>query len=54
MRKFSEVLSEYLEEYDHQNSDYYDSGYIGNRMLGVKRLQELANEMDKMIHGVEE
>lgn len=27
MRKFSEVLEEYLEERDRQNSDYYDDRY---------------------------
>lgn len=54
MRKFSEVLEEYLQERDRQNSDYYDDRYLGARIQGREYMDELAQEMDRMIHGVEE
>lgn len=50
-RKFSEVLEEYLEERDRQNSDYYDNRYIGDRWDARANLEDLAKEM---VGGVEE
>lgn len=52
-RKFSEVLEEYLEERERQNSDYYDSRYIGSKLIGRHLMEDLAKEMDEMIQGVE-
>lgn len=54
MRKFSQVLEEYLEERDRQNSDYYDNRFIGAHLQGRLRMEDLAKELDKMVHGVEE
>ncbi len=54
MRKFTDVLEEYLEERERQNSDYYDNRFIGSKLEGRWRMQDLAKELDEMIHGVEE
>jgi hypothetical protein len=54
MTKFSELLEEYLDERDRQNSDYYDDRYIGSKTHGRELMQELAEAIDKLIHGVEE
>jgi len=54
MSKFSELLEEYLDERDRQNSDYYDDRYIGSRIQGRELMQELAKAMDKLIHGVKD
>ena len=54
MRKFTEVLEEYLYERDRQNSDYYDNHYIGERTRGRYHMEDLAKELNEMIHGVEE
>ena len=53
-RKFSEVLEEYLDERERQNSDYYDNRFIGSKLQGERLMEDLAKEMDKMIQGVEE
>jgi hypothetical protein len=53
-RKFSEVLEDYLEERDLQNSDYYDNRFLGDRTDGRCRMIALEKEMNEMIHGVEE
>lgn len=52
-RRFSDVLEEYLEERDLQNSDYYDNRCIHDRAEGRWRMIDLAKEMDAMIHGAE-
>ena len=52
--KFSEVLDEYLDERDRQNSDYYDNRALGDRVRGRQRMIDLSKELDDMIHGVEE
>lgn len=52
-RKFSEVLEEYLNERDRQNSDYYEGRYFGDQIKGRYHMRDLAKEMDEMIHGVE-
>lgn len=54
MRKFSEVLDEYLSEREAQNSDYYNDRFIGERYAGQRLMQELASELDEMVHGVSE
>jgi hypothetical protein len=53
MRKFSEVLEDYLDERDKLNGDYYDNKFIGSRTDGRYRMIEYAQEMDAMIHGVD-
>lgn len=53
MRKSSEVLEEYLAERDRQNSDYYDNRQIDARMEGRWLMQDLAKELDELVHGVE-
>jgi len=52
-RKFSDVLEEYLAERDRQNGDYYDNRYLGDRTKGRYLMEDLAKEMDEMVHGVE-
>ena len=54
MRKFSEVLEEYLEERDRQNSDYYDDRYIGSKSEGRHHSSKLACELDEIVQGVKE
>lgn len=54
MRKFSEVLEEYLEERDRQTSDYYGNRHIVSRLQGQHRMEDLAKELDEMVQGVEE
>ncbi len=52
--KFSEVLDQYLDERDRQNSDYYDNRALGERVRGRQHMIDLSKELDDMIHGVEE
>ena len=54
MRKFTEVLEEYLDERDRQNSDYYDDRYIGSRTQGRELMEDLAKELNEMVPGVKE
>jgi hypothetical protein len=54
MRKFSEVLEEYLDERERQNSDYYDNRFLGAKVEGRYRMIDLVKELDEMIHGVED
>lgn len=51
--RFSDLLSEYLDERDRQNSNYYDGRVIGARSDGFYHMQDLAKKMDDLIHGVE-
>ena len=51
--RFSDLLKEYLDERDRQNSDYYDNRFIGSRHDGAQHMEELAQKMDALIHGVE-
>ena len=53
-RKFSEVLEDYLHERDLLNGDYYDNRFLNARTLGQHRMEDLAQELDKMVKGVEE
>lgn len=53
-RKFADVLEEYLEERDRQNSDYYDNRWIDDRTKGRWHMQDLAKELNEMVQGVEE
>ena len=53
-RKFSEVLEEYLQERERQNSDYYDNRFIGNKSQGRHNMKDLAKQLDEMVQGVEE
>lgn len=48
MRAFSEVLREYLNERDRQNSDYYDDRFFGDRHVGAAQMIDLADELDEM------
>jgi predicted CopG family antitoxin len=52
--KFSEVLEEYLQERERQNSDYYDNRFIGTKLQGRHNMEDLAKQLDEMVHGVEE
>jgi hypothetical protein len=52
--KFSDVLDEYLDERDRQNSDYYDNRALSDRVNGRQRMMDLSRELDDMINGVEE
>jgi len=52
--KFSDVLGEYLDERDRQNSDYYDNRALSARIDGRQRMIDLSKELDDMINGVEE
>lgn len=57
MRKFTEVLEEYLEERERQNGDYYDNRYLrylGSKIEGRNRMIDLAKELNEMVQGVEE
>lgn len=54
MRKFTEVLEEYLEERDRQNGDYYTDRYFGDRTQGRWRMDDLAKELNEMVQGVPE
>lgn len=54
MRKFTEVLEEYLEERERQNGDYYDNRFLGSRLEGRYRMTDLAQELNEMVQGVEE
>ena len=54
MRKFTEVLEDYLEERERQNGDYYDNRYLGSKIEGRNRMIDLAKELDEMVQGVEE
>ena len=47
--KFSELLNEYLEERDHQTSNYYDNMHILTRSVGSDRMAELEDQMDLLI-----
>jgi hypothetical protein len=49
--KFSELLSEYLDERDRQNGAYYDGRYFGDQLAGRRLMEELAAKMDALIHG---
>ena len=51
---FSDVLNEYLDERDRQNSDYYDNRALSDRLNGRQRMMDLSRELDDMINGVEE
>lgn len=53
MRKFSEVLDDYLTERENQTGDYYDT-HRCDLSAGLHRMRDLANELDDIIHGVEE
>lgn len=52
MTKFSDLLEEYLEERDRQNSDYYDTHHsiLDNR----RHMNNLKKALDEMVQGVEE
>jgi hypothetical protein len=52
MRKFTEVLEEYLEERDRQNTGYYDNRAIEGRFEGRWWMRELAKEMDEIVQGI--
>ncbi len=51
--RFSELLAEYLDERDRQNSNYYD-GRDFARSEGLNYMKEMSEKMDALIHGVEE
>lgn len=54
MRKFTEVLEEYLDERERQSNNYYDNRYIKSKMEGWYRMNDLAKELDEMVQGIKE
>lgn len=54
MRKFTEVLEEYLTERERQNGDYYDNRYIGYKLEGRYHMVNLAKELDEMVQKAED
>ena len=52
MRKFTEILEEYLEVRDQLNSDYYDNKFTGYRTNARGYMKDLANELDSLIEKV--
>lgn len=52
MSKFTEVLELYLCERDRQNSNYYDGRFLGDSVAGRYYMEDLAKQLDEMIHGV--
>ena len=52
MRKFTDILEEYLNVRERLNSDYYDGRYIGERTSARYQLQNLAKELDDIIKKV--
>ena len=53
MRKFTDVLEEYLEERHRQQSDYYENRRLGESLSGISRMESLANDLNEMVRGVE-
>lgn len=49
MRLFTDVLEEYLQERDRQNSEFYDNLYIGARTMGREHMSNLADELNAMV-----
>lgn len=49
MRKFTEILEEYLDLREQLKSDYYDDKYIGCRSDAREFLKELKIELDEFI-----
>ncbi len=47
--RFSDLLEEYLDERDRQNSDYYGGRYIGSRAEGRDKMNECLSRMNAMI-----
>jgi hypothetical protein len=54
MRKFTEVLEEYLDLREQLNSDYFDDKYIGCRSDARESLEELKIELDEFFKGVKD
>jgi hypothetical protein len=52
--QFSDLLDDYLDERDRQNSDYYDNRLISRRSDGYQLMRELAKKMNELVHGVKE
>jgi hypothetical protein len=53
MRKFSEVLEEYLDQRERLNGDYYDNMPIYLRGDAREDLENLANELDEIVEKVQ-
>ena len=53
MRKFTEVLQEYLEERERQIGDYYNNRYSGSKLEGRHYMNDLAKELNEMVQGAE-
>lgn len=52
MKKFTDVLEEYLDIRERLNSDYYDDRYIEDRTRARYKMQDLANELDDIVEKV--
>jgi hypothetical protein len=52
MRKFTDILEEYLNVREQLNSDYYDNQSIASRTEARYYMKDLANELDDIIEKV--
>jgi hypothetical protein len=53
MRKFSEVLEEYLDLRDRLNGDYFDNRPIYSRGIAREDFVDLADELDQIVAKVQ-
>ena len=54
MRKFTEVLEEYLDVREKLNGDYYDHRSIDDKWNARESLEDLKIELDEFFKGVEQ
>jgi hypothetical protein len=54
MRKFTDVLEEYLDLREQLNSDYYDNRSICSRSDARESIEKLKIELDEFFKGVEQ
>jgi hypothetical protein len=54
MRKFTDVLEDYLYLREQLNSDYYDNCSIQSRSDARESIEELKIELDEFFKGVEQ
>lgn len=53
MKRFTELLEEYLDLRDRLNSDYFDNRRIGERSEAREQLAEVAAEIDDIFECME-
>tara|TARA_R110000782_G_scaffold168901_2_gene260920 strand:- start:695 stop:871 length:177 start_codon:yes stop_codon:yes gene_type:complete len=52
MRKFTDILEEYLDVREQLNSDHYENHYIASRTDAMCCMLELANELNAIVEKV--